>query len=56
MYFYSNLSLCSTDRLHVNMPGYRCTPDYEVALRQRRRYSSYLENKAVAQQPNNSGK
>nr|XP_026694769.1 tyrosine-protein phosphatase non-receptor type 14-like isoform X2 [Ciona intestinalis] len=50
----SNLSISSSDRRlgvnpvmvsHVGIPRYRPSPDYEVAVRQRRRYSSYLENK-----------
>nr|XP_039251671.1 tyrosine-protein phosphatase non-receptor type 14-like [Styela clava] len=47
----SNMSLSSDRHLAGNgVPVYRCTPDYEQAVRQRRRYSSYLENQAVARQ------
>ena len=41
----SNMSINSSDRRLMQVPSYRPSPDYEVAvLRQRRRYSNYLDN------------
>lgn len=45
--FSSNLSINASHQRpgqSIAVPIYRPSPDYDVALRQRRRYSSFLEN------------
>lgn len=45
----SNISLSSERHLAGNgVPVYRRTPEYDQAVQQRRRYSSYLENQVVS--------